>query len=502
MGKLEKDIYEHFDINEIKTEVFHRTAYYAYEGTLEENKEKIPYEIIHGRKPHFRCCVYREREVIRQRVILGSNQIDKIYNELNLVRDKDVQENHDEAQVVHVIPSACEGCPIDRITVTSNCHSCLAQRCVKACNFDAIIRTPTGAVIDKKKCVNCGACAKACQYKAIVDVERPCKTSCPVDAITMDADDLASIDEKKCINCGACVIGCPFGAISDSSMMSDVIKEINAGKNVYALVAPSIEGQFGEASVNEIKIAIKELGFKDVYEVALGADAVAYKEAEELVDNIVRGKVMTSSCCPSFVNLVEKHYPTLRHHVSTTVSPMVACARYVKNLDEDAINVFIGPCITKKYEAKKYYKDEVQYALTFEELLGMFASKSVEPTKLENAQDEATSYGKGFAKSGGVASAVLKVLQEKDVKIDVKANKCSGIAECKKALTLLKAGKCADHFIEGMACVGGCMNGPAKIKETKHSLKVFDKYRVGNLNSEIISTNEKHSLDKINIHKH
>ncbi len=492
---------EQIDINEIKYEVLQRTAHYAYQGLLDECKEKIPYEIISGRKPRFRCCVYREREVIRQRVILGGNFKDKINNEIQVHRNN-VPSKSDESQIIYVIPSACEGCPIDRITVTGNCHSCLAQRCVKACNFNAIIKTSKGAIIDKDKCVNCGACAKACQYHAIVDIERPCKTSCPVDAITMDKDDLAIINEEKCINCGACVLGCPFGAISDTSMMTEVIREINSGKNVYALVAPAIEGQFGDNSVNDLKIAIKELGFKDVFEVALGADAVALAETEELLENIEEGKVLTSSCCPSFVNLIEKHYPEVKGHVSTTVSPMIATARYVHNLDKDAVNVFIGPCITKKYEAKKHYKNEVPYVLTFDELYSMFLAKDVSATHHSDLTDDSTNYGKGFAKSGGVTDAVLKVIAEKGLDLEVKANKCNGVQECKKALTLLKVGKCQDNFIEGMACVGGCMSGPGKFNQPKVSLKVFDKYKTENENSDIINTTINTGFDKLDIHKH
>ncbi len=491
---------ELLDINEIKSEVFQKTAHYAYDGVLDEFRDKIPYEIVPGRRPRFRCCVYREREIIRQRVVLGGNLKDKLYNELQLHREN-VPTEADPNQVVHVIPSACEGCPIDRITVTSNCHSCLAQRCVKVCNFDAIIRTPKGAVIDKNKCVNCGACAKACQYHAIVDVERPCKAACPVNAITMDNDDLATINEERCINCGSCIVGCPFGAISDSSMMTNVIRDINAGKNVYALIAPSIEGQFGDASIYDIKKAIEELGFKEVHEVALGADAVSYNEAQELLENKEHGKVMTSSCCPSFVNLVNKHYPELVDNVSTTASPMIATARLVQSIDPEAVNVFIGPCVTKKYEAKKYYKDEVPYVITFEELYSMFIAKKVEMKEHERLADDATTFGKGFAKSGGVTSAVLKVIQEKGIEVDIKANKCNGIAECKKALTLLKVGKCTDDFIEGMACVGGCVNGPAKVKDTKFSVKIFDKYAKENTSVDIIDKNKSIGMDKLNMHK-
>ncbi len=491
---------DQLDINEIKAEVLQKAAHYAYDGVLEEYRDKIPYEVVPGRRPRFRCCVYREREIIRQRVILGGNLKDKLYNELQLHREN-VPTEQDPNQVVHVIPSACEGCPIDRITVTSNCHSCLAQRCVKVCNFDAIIRTPRGAVIDKNKCVNCGACAKACQYHAIVDVERPCKTSCPVNAITMDNDDLATINEERCINCGACIVGCPFGAISDASMMTNVIRDIKAGKNVYALIAPSIEGQFGDASIADIKKAILALGFKAVHEVALGADAVAHNEAEELLENKANGKVMTSSCCPSFVNLVNKHYPELVDHVSTTASPMIATARLVQSLDPEAVNVFVGPCVTKKYEAKKYYKDEVPYVITFEELHSMFMAKSVEMKEDDKSSDVATTYGKSFAKSGGVTAAVLRVIEEKGLDVEVKANKCNGISECKKALTMLKVGKCPDDFIEGMACVGGCVNGPAKVKDTRLSVKVFDKYVKENTNVEIINTTKNSGLDKLNLHK-
>lgn len=500
---MENNLEELIDINQIKTDVIQEAAVYAYDGTLSQNLDKIPYSIIPGIKPRFRCCVHREREIIRQRVSLFEKDKDKLFKRLEVTRGSKIKTEriNGDAQIVQVLPSACEGCPIDRITVTGSCVSCLAQKCVKSCNFDAIVKTPRGAVIDKEKCVNCGACAKACPYHAIVDIERPCKTACPVNALTMDENDLAVINEERCINCGSCIVGCPFGAISDVSMVVDVINDIVSGKNVYAIVAPSIEGQFGDVSVNDLKKAIKTLGFKDVYEVALGADAVSLTEAEELLENMEHNKVMTSSCCPSFVNLVEKHYPELKDHVSTTASPMVACARYVTRIDENAIIVFIGPCVTKKNEAIAKYKNEVHYALTFEELYAMFRAKNVVIDADSLESDDATSFGKGYAKSGGVSAAVLRVLEEKNIDFAVKVNKANGIAECKKALALLKAGKCQDHFIEGMACVGGCLNGPAKVKDTKVSQKIFDKYKETNLNKDILETNEKLQLNTVEMHK-
>ena len=91
----------------------------------------------------------------------------------------------------------------------------------------------------RKNVKSAAACAEACPYNAIADLMRPCKRSCPVDAITMDEENIVAIDEEKCINCGQCVINCPFGAITDKSFMVDVIKLINSGAKVYAMVAPA-----------------------------------------------------------------------------------------------------------------------------------------------------------------------------------------------------------------------------------------------------------------------
>lgn len=209
----------------------------------------------------------------------------------------------------------------------------------------------------------------ACPYNAIVEIERPCKKSCPVKAISMDENDIATIDPKKCINCGACVVGCPFGAISDVSMMTSVIDALRSGgKEVVAMVAPAVEGQFGKATLPQIKEAIRQLGFKEVYEVALGADMVAFSEAEELLERKAEGQPMTSSCCPAFVSLVRKHFPALLPFVSTTVSPMVAAERYIRSKRPDVVTVFIGPCIAKKNEVMSQYIQELEYVLTFEEL--------------------------------------------------------------------------------------------------------------------------------------
>lgn len=478
------------DISQIKMNVLTKVAEYTFDGTLYDKVDDIPFELTDTIKPSFRCCVYREREIIRQRVRLAMGKVpsDLHYKKVN------------PTQIVHVMKSACEGCSIDRITVTSNCRNCLAKKCMKACKFDAIIHTPHGAYIDKTKCKNCGACAKACPYNAIVDIVRPCMEACPVDAVQIDENDLAMIEESKCINCGQCVAKCPFGAIGASSMMTNVINIVKANpEHTYAMIAPSVEGQFGAATVPQIKEAVKALGFKDCYEVALGGDAVAWREAEELIENVQNGKKMTTSCCPAFYNLVMKHFPQLADNVSTTGSPMIASAKAIKAIDPQASVVFVGPCIAKKNEVVSRYMTEIEAAMTVDELQAMFNVKGIDPTSFEGDTQLATRYGKGFARSGGVSAAVLKVVEEKGLDIKPKVKVCNGAAECKIALQMLKLGRLPEDIIEGMACEGGCVNGPMKQYDLVDSKKVFDK-NVNVDNTEIINTCMENGYGDINIH--
>ena len=215
------------DINKIKFEVNTEVARLAFAGELDEKANEIPYKLIPGRTPHYRCCVYREREIIRERV--------------QLAMGRSAMSGQMNKNIVQVIEAACEGCPINRFNVTNNCQMCMAKKCLGACNFGAIKFEGGHAVIDHKKCKECGKCAEACPYNAIADLMRPCKRSCPVDAITMDEDNIVVINEEKCINCGQCVINCPFGALSDRSFMVDVIKLISSGAPEVEINLPAAE---------------------------------------------------------------------------------------------------------------------------------------------------------------------------------------------------------------------------------------------------------------------
>lgn len=446
-------IEKHDTLESIKYEILYQVAKHAYAGDLKEIEPQLPYEMVPGPLPTFRCCIYREREIVRQRVRMAQGLPPVIGSE--------------NRNTIQIITSACEGCPITRYVVTDNCQRCTAKRCQQACHFDAITMHQERAHIDPIKCKECGQCSKACPYNAIADLMRPCKRSCPVDAITMDENHIVVIDDKKCIRCGQCIKNCPFGAIWYRSSMTDVINEIRAGKKVYAMVAPAAEGQFGrDITMASLAKGIRQLGFTDMIEVAMGGDLVADSEADEWAEAYEEGKKMTTSCCPAFVNMIKKHFPQLMDHMSTTVSPMAAVARYVRKMEPEAVTVFIGPCIAKKSEVcNEREMDNADYALTFEELVAMFGAKNIALEPNVEYEQNASIYGKRFANAGGVTQAVLQSMKEKGIDAEqVKVRGCDGAAECKKALLQLKAGRFPEDFMEGMCCEGGCVNGPAGIK--------------------------------------
>lgn len=444
-------MYADENVIKIKHDVLYEVAKLAFADELEEKRDGIAEALIPGPTPQFRCCIYKEREIIRQRVRLAEGKAPGM---------------NDDGNIVQVISSACEDCPISSYVVTDNCQNCIGKACINACNFGAIEMGRHRSHIDASKCKECGKCAQACPYHAIAALKRPCKFSCPVDAISYDENGISVINEEKCIRCGLCIHKCPFGAIGSKTFMVDVIKAIKSEHPVYALVAPATEGQFGEnITMNSWKKAMKAVGFTDLVEVGLGGDMTAAYEAEEWAEAYKNGKKMTTSCCPAFVNMIKKHYPELIDNVSTTISPMCAVSRMLKAKEPDAVTVFIGPCISKKSEVKDHaIEGNADFALTYSEIRAMMRAKGVELEEDDNTYQESSVYGKRFANAGGVTEAVLQSLKESDDEIAATVNKCNGAAECKKALLLMKVGRLPEDFIEGMICEGGCVGGPSAFR--------------------------------------
>ena len=454
-------MYADENVIKIKHDVLYEVAKLAFAGELEAKRDHIAVELIPGPTPQFRCCIYKEREIIRQRVRLAEGK---------------APGSKDDGNIIQVISSACEDCPISSYTVTENCQNCIGKACINACNFGAISTGRERSHIDASKCKECGKCAQACPYNAIAHLKRPCKYSCPVDAITYDEHGISIIDKEKCIRCGKCIHSCPFGAIGSKTYIVDVVEALKSGRKVYAMAAPATEGQFGaDITMASWRKAMKELGFDDFYDVGLGGDMTAAYEAEEWAEAYKDGKKKVTSCCPAFVNMVRLHYPELAECVSTTVSPMCAVSRLIKAKDPDAITVFIGPCLAKKSEVvDQKIPGNADYVLTYSEIRAIMRAKGITLQPCANDIQEASVYGKRFANSGGVTEAVMQSLKERGNEIDAKVYKANGAAECKKALLLLKVAKLPQDFIEGMICDGGCVGGPSAYRDQVTSRKDRD----------------------------
>lgn len=450
-------------VQHLKYKVLREVAKLAWNDTLLDNVLDIPKTIVPGNTPTMRCCVYKERAILGDRVKLAMGG------------DKD------NPNVIEVIETACDECPMGGYEVTNACRGCLAHRCEDVCRFGAISFDQNHvAHIDKSKCKECGACSKVCPYTAIISRRRPCENACKIKAIYMNENKAAAIDNNKCIACGACVYQCPFGAITDKSFILDAIDIIKKSENntkykVFAVVAPSISSQFTYAKLGQVITGLKKLGFYTVIEAAMGADMVAYAESAELSEK----GFLTSSCCPAFVSYIEKSFPAMLPYVSHNLSPMAAIAKYIKEHEEPCKVIFIGPCTAKKAEVQKEtVKPYVDVAMTFEELQALFDSKEIDITALEeDVLDNASYFGRIFARSGGLSDAVRQGLKEHgNEDFELKACACDGIEACKIALLKKSKGVLDANFIEGMACVGGCIGGAGCLTHGEKNKAEVDKY--------------------------
>ena len=449
-------------VQHLKYKVLREVARKAWNDTLLEKVLDIPKEIVPGKTPTMRCCVYKERAILGERVKIAMGG------------DKE------NPNIIEVIDSACDECPAAGYEVTDSCRGCLAHRCEDVCKRGAISFDHNHvAHIDKSKCVECGMCAKVCPYFAIVNRKRPCQIACKVKAISINEDNAAAIDNSKCIQCGACVYQCPFGAISDKSYILNVIdlikkSEDNKKYKVYALVAPSISSQFTYAKLGQVITGLKKLGFYTVIEAALGADMVAHAESKELAEK----GFLTSSCCPAFVQYVKSAFPQLLPMVSHNLSPMATIAKYIKETEKDTKVIFIGPCTAKKAEVQlEKVKPYIDAVMTFEELQALFDSKDLDITTFEeDVLDNASYFGRIFARSGGLSDAVKQGLAEQNIDFDLKPVACDGIEECRVALLKKSKNVLDANFIEGMACVGGCIGGAGCLTHGEKNKAQVDEY--------------------------
>ena len=472
-------------ITGIRKNVFTEVARMAYAGGDYTNAEDLPYKIVPGDQPLHRESIFLERAIAGERVRLAMGlSIRPIQTRSLMTEGMDaaaIAEQYYEPPLVNIIPYACHACPENQYKVTVGCQNCLAASCQQVCPKGAISFVNGRSHIDTSKCIKCGKCAKACPYHAIIHLERPCQASCGMDAIGCDEHGKAVINQDKCVACGQCLVSCPFGAIVDKGQIFQVIQSILKGDKVIAIVAPAFIGQFsGMVSPGKLVTAMKMLGFDSVVEVAIGADMCTIEEAKDFLEKVpAEQDYMATSCCPAWHSMIEKLFPGEMNKISMTLTPMVFTARLMKKEHPGCKVVFVGPCAAKKLEAiREDIRSDVDFVLTFEELMGMFEAKEIDFATIPESEglNEGTAAGRGFAVAGGVAQAVADLVKKEHPDMEVKTARAEGLRDCRKLMTMAKAGKYKGYLLEGMACPGGCVAGAGTILPIDKAAKFVEKY--------------------------
>lgn len=467
---------------ELKKEILVRLIKAFYSDDFAKTADKIPFDMRpKNAEIPYRCCIYKERAILRQRVIasLGHNvESDDEMKPLYNYAQEAMQRENLEEDILTVIDTACHGCVPNRIYVTDLCQNCVAKPCINSCHFNAISSINGKSVIDGNKCKGCMKCMQACPYNAIAKIIVPCENSCPTKAIHKNEHGHAEIDFSKCIGCGACVATCPFGAVHEKSQVIDVLRKIKEGKKLVAMLAPSVVGQI-PFSINKIAQALIDIGFYKVIEVARGADITAVNEAKDFKERMERGdKFMTTSCCASYKELVRNHVPELAPFVSATLTPMAYTAEIAKKEVPDCLSVFIGPCVAKRKEGQ--FDKNVDFVMSFEEMDDIFTALELDLSKCQDYEFDvaASKEGRNFAITGGVANSV-KVASDEDEVAKISPVLINGldVKSIRELKSWAKNGECPEgNLVEVMTCEGGCVGGSSCVSNKRTATKCIQQY--------------------------
>lgn len=452
----------------IRREMLTKLSRLLMNNELELKIDRIPLELRPKEGSYSRCCVYKDRAMIKYKLmaLLGfsiQDEQDELVPLSEYAR-RAFERTELSPEPLTVVDDVCSACVKVNYVVTNMCKGCMARPCIVNCPKDAVDFRNGQAEIDSSRCVNCGLCQKNCPFHAIIYVPVPCEESCPVGAITKDDQGREKIDYSKCIYCGRCVSSCPFGAVMEKSHLIDVFKAKKEGRKLVALVAPAIAGQF-RAPLPNILGAIRKLGFHDVIEVAKGADVTTENEAAEYRHKMKDGQAfMTTSCCPSYTNLVKKHVLEIKPFMSDTRSPMSYTAEIARKKHPDAVLVFVGPCLAKRREA--YTDPNADLMLNFEEIASMLVAGMIEVNhaKAEKLDETINSTSRRYAVTMGVMGAVQEKLGNP---ADIKPIVINGIdkASIRELRGFVKS--CPGNMVEVMACEGGCVSGCNVIANSK-----------------------------------
>lgn len=308
--------------------------------------------------------------------------------------------------------------------------------------------------LKKSNCKNC--------YK--------CIRHCPVKSIRFSGNQ-AYIIGNECILCGHCFVVCPQDAkqIVDETEKARVL--LQSGDPVIVSLAPSFIANYEGVGIDAMRDALKQLGFYDVEETAVGATIV--KNAYERMIDEEERDVIISSCCHSVNLLIQKYFPAQLPLLADVLSPMQAHCQDIKRRHPGAKTVFIGPCVAKKDEAS-YYEGMVDAVLTFDELTRWLQTEHIELRREMDADEN--SKARFFPTTGGI----LKTMKQDNPKYSYMA--IDGVENCIAALRDIAQGKVHNCFIEMSACVGSCIGGP--VMEKFHRSPVQDYMAISNFAGE------------------
>lgn len=299
--------------------------------------------------------------------------------------------------------------------------------------------------LKKSNCKNC--------YK--------CIRHCPVKSIRFSGNQ-AYIINNECILCGQCFVVCPQDAKQIVDETEKVKVLLQGNDKVIVSLAPSFIANYEGVGIESMRTALKQLGFYDVEETAIGATIVK-NEYDRMIGNEEKD-VIISSCCHSVNLLIQKHFPTTLPYLADVQSPMQAHCSDIKRRYPDAKTVFIGPCVAKKDEAE-HYVGIVDAVLTFDELTAWLSAENI---KLEaNIEKNENSKARFFPTTGGI----LKTMALDNPKYSYLA--IDGVENCIAALKDIESGKVHNCFIEMSACVGSCVGGPIMEKHHRSPIEEY-----------------------------
>ncbi len=378
-------------------------------------------------------------------------------------------------------------------------------------------------VRDPNKCILCGCCVRVCNEIQSVGVLGFAHRGTDATVVPAFNRDLA---DTNCVGCGQCRAVCPTGALTIHHNMTDVWQALgDPNTRVVAQIAPAVRVAVGEAfglpkgesSMGKIVAALHRMGFDQVFDTTYSADLTIMEESAEFLERVGKGEKLPllTSCCPAWVKFVENEFPEFKPNISTCRSPQGMFSAVLKEYYRDEANaggkktfvVSIMPCTAKKMEAQRpnsytHGQKDTDAVLTTAELIRMIDAHGI---SFENLPSEACDmpFGIGsgggvtFGTTGGVTEAVLRRLtQGSDIAslnaiadcgvrgdqgireftvpyngLEVRICVASGLANARKVLETVKSGEKAYHFIEVMACSGGCVMGGGQPADGARSVR-------------------------------